>query len=96
MHGLILYTGGVSEGRQIFVNLKRSIQSVLLLTCVYVCHLTALRLCFPRYTLSHITPEVIPQLLCTSTGFLHQPNLIVVVQMLLCPCPCPYLLFLSW
>lgn len=34
---------GVQEGRQIFVNLKRSIQ----------------------YTVSHTTPEVIPQLLCT-------------------------------
>jgi sodium/potassium-transporting ATPase subunit alpha len=34
---------GVQEGRQIFVNLKRSIQ----------------------YTISHTTPEVIPQLLCT-------------------------------
>ncbi|KAH9483613.1 Sodium/potassium-transporting ATPase subunit alpha-4 [Psilocybe cubensis] len=33
---------GVAEGRQIFVNLKRSIQ----------------------YTISHSTPEVIPQLLC--------------------------------
>lgn len=33
---------GVQEGRQIFVNLKRSIQ----------------------YTISHSTPEVIPQLLC--------------------------------
>lgn len=35
---------GVAEGRQIFVNLKRSIQ----------------------YTISHSTPEVIPQLLCES------------------------------
>ena len=35
---------GVQEGRQIFVNLKRSIQ----------------------YTITHTTPEVIPQLLCTS------------------------------
>jgi magnesium-transporting ATPase (P-type) len=35
---------GVEEGRQIFVNLKRSIQ----------------------YTITHTTPEVIPQLLCTS------------------------------
>jgi sodium/potassium-transporting ATPase subunit alpha len=35
---------GVQEGRQIFVNLKRSIQ----------------------YTITHTTPEVIPQLLCMS------------------------------
>jgi P-type E1-E2 ATPase len=35
---------GVQEGRQIFVNLKRSIQ----------------------YTITHTTPEVMPQLLCTS------------------------------
>jgi sodium/potassium-transporting ATPase subunit alpha len=34
---------GVQEGRQIFINLKRSIQ----------------------YTISHSTPEVVPQLLCT-------------------------------
>ena len=35
------------EGRQIFVNLKRSIQ----------------------YTISHSTPEVFPQLLCTLPFF---------------------------
>jgi len=35
---------GVKEGRQIFVNLKRSIQ----------------------YTITHTTPEVVPQLLCES------------------------------
>ena len=35
---------GVQEGRQIFINLKRSIQ----------------------YTITHTTPEVVPQLLCTS------------------------------
>ena len=35
---------GVQEGRQIFVNLKRSIQ----------------------YTITHTTPEVVPQLLCES------------------------------
>jgi len=33
---------GVQEGRQIFINLKRSIQ----------------------YTITHTTPEVVPQLLC--------------------------------
>ena len=40
---------GVAEGRQIFVNLKRSIQ----------------------YTISHSTPEVIPQLLCKCPGYLY-------------------------
>ena len=39
--GAQVFAEGVAEGRQIFVNLKRSIQ----------------------YTISHSTPEVIPQLL---------------------------------
>ena len=41
VHMLTTVAEGVAEGRQIFVNLKRSIQ----------------------YTISHSTPEVIPQLL---------------------------------
>jgi len=40
---------GVQEGRQIFVNLKRSIQ----------------------YTITHTTPEVVPQLLCEI--LMHRP-----------------------
>jgi sodium/potassium-transporting ATPase subunit alpha len=41
---------GVKEGRQIFVNLKRSIQ----------------------YTITHTTPEVVPQLLCASLSLMHR------------------------
>jgi sodium/potassium-transporting ATPase subunit alpha len=50
---------GVAEGRQIFVNLKRSIQSVAL-DWPALFHTDNLH----RYTISHSTPEVIPQLLC--------------------------------
>jgi magnesium-transporting ATPase (P-type) len=41
---------GVKEGRQIFVNLKRSIQ----------------------YTITHTTPEVVPQLLCASLSLMYR------------------------
>ena len=59
---------GVQEGRQIFVNLKRSIQ----------------------YTISHTTPEVIPQLLCTLTvyHFIAVCLLIVVIDVII-PIPLP-------
>lgn len=49
---------GVAEGRQIFVNLKRSIQFVISEAHRLLAYSLA------RYTISHSTPEVIPQLLC--------------------------------
>ena len=58
---------GVQEGRQIFVNLKRSIQ----------------------YTISHTTPEVVPQLLCTSL----MPSVIICLSIIvidvIIPIPLP-------
>ena len=59
---------GVQEGRQIFVNLKRSIQ----------------------YTISHTTPEVIPQLLCTLS--MHHcviSSLFIVAIDVIIPIPLP-------
>jgi sodium/potassium-transporting ATPase subunit alpha len=49
---------GVAEGRQIFVNLKRSIQFVIFEAHRLLAYSPA------RYTITHSTPEVIPQLLC--------------------------------
>jgi sodium/potassium-transporting ATPase subunit alpha len=59
---------GVQEGRQIFVNLKRSIQ----------------------YTISHTTPEVIPQLLCTLLVYhFIQACLFIVAIDVIIPIPLP-------
>jgi sodium/potassium-transporting ATPase subunit alpha len=59
---------GVQEGRQIFVNLKRSIQ----------------------YTISHTTPELIPQLICTLLvhHFIGTCLLIIAIDVIV-PIPLP-------
>ncbi len=60
---------GVKEGRQIFVNLKRSIQ----------------------YTITHTTPEVVPQLLCKS--LVHRltwsVRVFIIVVDVIIPIPLP-------
>ena len=58
---------GVAEGRQIFVNLKRSIQ----------------------YTISHSTPEVIPQLLCRHSPPLRVRSLLNMPTDVVVPIPLP-------
>ncbi|KAI0285240.1 aminophospholipid-transporting P-type ATPase [Russula brevipes] len=48
---------GVQEGRQIFINLKRSIQ----------------------YTITHSTPEVVPQLLCTPLIYPFRADWVLII-----------------
>ena len=55
------------EGRQIFVNLKRSIQ----------------------YTISHSTPEVFPQLLCTFHRLSQRTRILTSCIDVVVPIPLP-------
>ena len=58
---LTLVIEGVAEGRLIFANLKRSIQYAQPSVNSHFSY------CVHRYTISHSTPEVIPQLLCNTS-----------------------------